>query len=173
MHFHIYAFSSIFQLAGGDTGATDRDDEEDEDEDEDDDFGDDGNQSAESKTVTATRKTRASQRAAGGTASRIAKFVQPSFPMFETRDTIRSGAGDDYGVSNDDLKFVDVTGITYSRYSSLLLRMTVFIKKSIISFLHDSITVCKCSNFIVYCYLFMEHLALYLVIDFWLLTIDY
>ena len=44
--------------------------------------------------------------------SQIAKFVEPNFPMFETRETVYTA--DDYGACNEDLKFQDITAATFS-----------------------------------------------------------
>ena len=51
--------------------------------------------------------------------SKIAKFVEPNFPMFETREIVYTA--DDYGASNEDLKFQDITAATFSsRYHIIL-----------------------------------------------------
>ena len=44
--------------------------------------------------------------------SKIAKFVEPNFPMFESREVVHSA--DDYGASNEDLDFQDITAATFS-----------------------------------------------------------
>ena len=44
--------------------------------------------------------------------SSIAKFVEPYFPMFETREIVYTT--DDYGASTNDLKFQDITAATFS-----------------------------------------------------------
>jgi hypothetical protein len=44
--------------------------------------------------------------------SKIAKFVEPNFQMFETRDVIYTA--DEYGASNNDLTFQDIAATTFS-----------------------------------------------------------
>jgi hypothetical protein len=38
----------------------------------------------------------------------IAKFLEPSFAMFENREAAQTWIVDDYGVRNDDLVFRDI-----------------------------------------------------------------
>jgi len=69
------------------------------DDDDDDDGADDENQPGQARAGSKRRKL--------AQPSKIAKFLEPSFPMFETRETVL--ATDDYGAANDDLVFQDIT----------------------------------------------------------------
>lgn len=44
----------------------------------------------------------------------ISKFLQPNFPMFETREVVM--AFDEYGAGIDDLKFQDINSTSFARF---------------------------------------------------------
>ena len=61
--------------------------------------------------------------------NKIAKFLVPSFPIFETKESVFTV--DEYGTSIDDLTFQDITASSFSKYElvNYLILLFVFVKK--------------------------------------------